>query len=302
MERVLLRVALLLLLTMLTLPAMNASAAIQFSDVNSGYWAYNEIYYLADKQIIRGKNGKFLPEDSIKRMQAAEMIVKALGLSTENRPNPNFKDIKPGDYGYEYAATLADEGIMTGNNGYFKPWDTLTRGQMAKILSEAYNLTYAFGSIFDDVDFDSWLYDYVSCLVDNHITTGYNDNTYRPNAKLKRSQFAAFMARVLDDSFKPAVLFKTIDYDWDQDGGLTLLVEVRNNFSYPVEVTDAPIAVKANGEWIAEDWFEFAPNELYLQAKQSKQIQLYFQPDYTYIEPTDLTDIVLFSRTALIKK
>jgi hypothetical protein len=302
MNRILLRVLASVFAVMLALPAMNASAATQFSDVNSSYWAYNEIHYLADQQIIRGKDGKFNPEDSIKRMQAAEMLVKALGLSTANRPNPNFKDIKPGDYGYEYAATLADEGIMTGSNGYFKPWDTLTRGQMAKILSEAYGLTYAFGSSFDDVDFESWLYDYVSCLVDNHITTGYDDNTYRPNAKLKRSQFAAFMARVMDDSFKPAVLFKTVGYEWDQDGGLTLQVEVKNNFSYPVEVTDALISVTADDEWIADDWFEFAPNELYLTAKQSKQIELYFQPDYIYIEPADLTDIVLFSQTEIIKK
>jgi hypothetical protein len=302
MNRILLRVFASVLAVMLALPAMNASAAIQFPDVNSSYWAYNEIHYLADQQIIRGKDGKFNPEDSIKRMQAAEMLVKALGLSTANRPNPNFKDIKPGDYGYEYAATLADEGIMTGSNGYFKPWDTLTRGQMAKILSEAYGLTYVFGSSFYDVDFDSWLYDYVSCLVDNHITTGYDDNTYRPNAKLKRSQFSAFMARVMEDSFKPAVLFKAVGYEWDQDGGLTLQVEVKNNFSYPVEVTDTLIAVTADDEWITDDWFEFAPNALYLNAKQSKQIQLYFQPDYVYIEPADLTDILLFEQTEVIKK
>lgn len=302
MKRTFLHIALSLLAAMLALPAMNASAATRFSDVNANYWAYNEIHYLADKQIIKGQNGKFLPENPIKRMQAAEMLVKALGLSTKNRPNPHFKDIKPGDYGYEYAATLADEGIMTGSNGYFKPWDTLTRGQMAKILSEAYDLTYIFGSDFDDIDEDSWLYDYVSCLVDNHITTGYDDNTYRPNDKLKRSQFAAFMARVLEDSFKPAVLFKTVGYDWDEDGGLTLLVEVRNNFSYPVEATDALVAVTDNGEWIALDWFEFAPNELRLTAKEAKRIQLYFQPDYVLTDPGDLTDITLFSKTEVIKK
>jgi hypothetical protein len=302
MKRILLQVALSLLIVILALPTMTASAATQFSDVNSSYWAYNEINYLVGKQIIKGQNGKFLPEAPIKRMQAAEMLVKALGLNTKNRPNPNFKDIKPGDYGYEYAATLADEGIMTGSNGYFKPWDTLTRGQMAKILSEAYNLTYAFGSDFDDIDEDSWLYDYVSCLVDNHITTGYNDNTYRPNDKLKRSQFAAFMARILDDSFKPAVLFKTVGYDWDEDGGLTLSVEVKNNFSYPVEVADSLIAVAQNDEGIAVNWFEFAPNELRLAAKGSKQIQLYFEPDYVLTEPTDLKNIMLFSQTEVIKK
>jgi|GEM_PF-2054636 len=303
MKRIFLRVLVLLAAVTLALPAMNTSAAPQFSDVNSSYWAHKEITFLANQQIVRGKDGKFNPESPLKRMQAAEIIVRALGLSTENRPNPNFKDIKPGDYGYEYAATLADEGIMTGNNGYFKPWDTLTRGQMAKILSEAYGLTYAIGSSFDDVDYDDWLYDYVSCLVDNHITTGYKeDNTFRPNAPLKRSQFSAFMARVMDDSFKPAVLFNAVDYSWDQDGGLTLTVEAKNNFSYAVEVTETLMAVTVDDELITFDLFLFGSNELYLQAGETKQIELYFEPDYIFIEPAELTNIVVFTQSEIVKR
>lgn len=141
----------------LLIPAHPGLAAVNFQDVPSDYWAKKEISYLVDQQIIRGyKNGLFGANDSIKRMQAAEILVKALGLSTENRPNPNFKDIQPGDYGYEFAATVADEGIITGSNGYFKPWEPLTRGQMAKILAEAYGLQYAFGSDFVDVGSDHW--------------------------------------------------------------------------------------------------------------------------------------------------
>jgi hypothetical protein len=39
---------------LLALPVSDASAAPAFSDVDSRYWAYNEINYLLDKQIIRG--------------------------------------------------------------------------------------------------------------------------------------------------------------------------------------------------------------------------------------------------------
>jgi hypothetical protein len=300
MKHMMIRIISLTLASMLVLPTIQSSAATSFADVSPDYWAYNEINYLVGKQIIRGKDGKFAPEDPIKRIQAAEMLVKALGLSTENRPNPNFKDIKPGDYGYEYAATLAAEGIMTGSNGYFKPWDTLTRGQMAKILSEAYDLMYVFGTDFKDVPSDNWVYDYVSCLVDNHITTGYADNTYRPNAKLKRAQFSAFMARILDDSFKQTVLFKALDYEWDQDGGLSLLVEITNNYSYPIELANVNVAVTSNYEFIAEGVFEFNPGEISLESKQSKKIVLSFPSDLVYFV-TDLTDIVLYTQTEINK-
>ncbi|RAK19894.1 S-layer family protein [Anoxybacillus vitaminiphilus] len=300
MKHMIVRIVSLTLAAMFILPAIPSSAVTRFADVSPDYWAYNEINYLVGKQIIRGKDGKFAPEDPIKRIQAAEMLVKALGLSTENRPNPNFKDMKPGDYGYQYAATLAAEGIMTGSNGYFKPWDTLTRGQMAKILSEAYDLMYAFGTNFKDVPSDSWVYDYVSCLVDNHVTTGYADNTYRPNAKLKRAQFSAFMARILDDSFKQTVLFKALDYEWSEDGGLSLLVEIRNNYSYPVKLIKANVAVTSNDEFIADGTFEFNPEEIFLEAKQSQQIVLSFPSDLVYYV-TDLTDIVVYTQTEINK-
>jgi hypothetical protein len=60
----------------------------------------------------------------------------------------------------------------------------------------------------------------------------------------------------LDDSFKQAVLFETVSYDWDEDGGLTLQVEATNNFSYPVEATDAMIAITDNDVFMEQNGFE----------------------------------------------
>jgi hypothetical protein len=293
------RIVLWLFTLILLLPATHSFAATTFSDVPSNYWAKEEIDYLVAQKIIQGKGGKFRPNDALKRMQAAEMLVKALGLSTANRPDPNFKDLKRGDYGYEYAATLADEGIMTGSNGYFKPWDTLTRGQMAKILAEAFRLGYVFDSNFKDVAPTDWTYHYVTSLVGNHITTGYPDNTYRPNAKLTRAQFSAFMARTLNDEFKRAVLWNIVDYEWDKQGGLTLLVEVKNNFLNTVEVSQADLALVMNNDIIADGMFTFEVNELRLAPKQTEQIVLSFDPTLVYIEPTDLTNVEVYSQTTL---
>ncbi|AXM89920.1 SLAP domain-containing protein [Anoxybacillus ayderensis] len=282
------------------------AATGSFSDVNSSHWAYDEINYLVNKKIINEKNKNFFPNLDMKRIEAAEMLVKALGLDTKNRPNPNFKDIKPGDYGYEYVATLADEGIMVGNNGYFKPRDTLTRGQMAKIIAESYHLDYVFGSEFDDIDKDSWLYDYVSCLVDNYITTGYPDNKYRPSHPVKRSQFSVVLARLLDDSFKQTILFKPISNNWKEDGSLVITVEIKNNLPYPVEVNDSLIVVTNSDEWIAREFFEFEPNELYLKAKQSKQLDLIFSPynfyDASINSSTNLANIAFYAQTTISKK
>ncbi|UTE77352.1 S8 family serine peptidase [Rossellomorea sp. KS-H15a] len=177
--------------------------AKQFKDVYSGFWAKEEIETLNVQGVINGyDNGKFGVADNIKRIQAAQMIVRALNLDTANRPNPNLKDVQPGSYGYDVIATVADEGIMTGNNGVFNTQGTLTRAQMAKILVEAYNLTGTTNQTFKDVTTGYWASGYINTLAANGITTGYDNNTFKPQDNLTRSQFAVFLARIQDDRFK----------------------------------------------------------------------------------------------------
>jgi hypothetical protein len=293
------RIFLSLFAFILLFPASHSFAATTFRDVPTNYWAKEEIDYLVKRGIIKGIDGKFRPNDSLKRMQAAEMLVKALGLRTANRPDPHFKDLKLGDYGYEYAAALADEGIMTGSNGYFKPWDTLTRGQMAKILAEAFQFGYVFPSSFKDILSTDWTYHYVASLVGHHITTGYPDDTYRPNATLTRAQFSAFMARALNDEFKRAVLWNIVDYQWDEQGGLTVLAEVKNNFLNTVDISQADLAIVMNDDVIADGMFTFEVNELRLASKQTKRVVLSFDPTLVYIEPTDLVHVHVYSQTKL---
>ncbi|MGF2617982.1 S8 family serine peptidase [Rossellomorea vietnamensis] len=175
-----------------------------FKDVYSTFWAKDEIETLNVQGVINGyDDGNFGVADNIYRIQAAQMIVRALDLDTADRPNPNLKDIKPGDYGYDVIAAVADEGIMTGNDdGDFDAWGTLTRAQMAKIIVEAYELKGTAKSSFKDVPVGYWAAGYIDTLAANGITTGYEDNTFKPQNKITRSQFAAFLARTQDDRFK----------------------------------------------------------------------------------------------------
>jgi lactocepin len=178
--------------------------AKEFKDVPSAFWAKDAIHTLNVMEVINGyENGEFGINDQITRLQAAQMIVRDLGLSTKDRPNPELKDVTPDSYGYEVIAAVADEGIMTGNSeGYFNASATLTRGQMAKILVEAYNLKGSSSEEFNDVSSDLWARDYINTLSVNGITTGYQDNTFKPNNRTTRTQFAVFLARTKDDRFK----------------------------------------------------------------------------------------------------
>jgi hypothetical protein len=212
-------------------PGEKSQAATSFSDVQL---YKEEIKFLKEKQVIQGyPNNQFRPDAPLKRIQAVNMILREKGwqpdkLSAKDVSNPHFSDIRPGDYGYPAVAKAVELGIITGktdsNNGskYFDPWGTLTRGQMAKILANAYELDMKASSSFTDVSPKHWTFPYVSSLVKHQITTGYDNHTFRPNAPLTRAHFSVFLARHLDVRFQPVKGFtpdRHKKYVYQYEGG-----------------------------------------------------------------------------------
>ncbi|MFB5662711.1 S-layer homology domain-containing protein [Alteribacillus sp. HJP-4] len=180
-----------------------AAGAQAFPDVGEDQWAKDSIERLYEKGIVTGKqNGTFAPRDTVTRGHAAIMITNALGLDTENAPDPGFNDLDESDTYYKYAAAVAEAGIMEGRDGSFMANQPLKRDQTAKVLVEAYDIPDAeSGSDFDDVDSGHWAYDYVSSILEADITTGYKDeNLFGPRDTTKRDQFATFLTKTMDYS------------------------------------------------------------------------------------------------------
>ncbi|MFS0575777.1 S-layer homology domain-containing protein [Sporosarcina sp. 179-K 3D1 HS] len=169
-----------------------------------------EIEYLTDQGIINGfPDGQFKPKENLTRLQAVTMILREKGITDFTAPNPGFTDIQPGNHGYERVAKAVELGFISGKTNrdgskYFDASAPLTRGQMAKILVEGYQLPKTRDVRFTDVSDDNGFKDYISVLATENITTGFLDGSFGPNQKLSRQHFAVFMARMLDDRFKPA--------------------------------------------------------------------------------------------------
>ncbi|PIC63390.1 hypothetical protein CSV79_12190 [Sporosarcina sp. P13] len=186
------------------LPQVEAQAA-GFSDVKN---YKEEINFLSGKGIITGyEDGSFKPASNVTRLQAVTMILREKGITDFTAADPGFTDLKIGNHGYDKVAKAVELGIISGKtnkNGtkYFDASAPLTRGQMAKILVEGYNLQKTVSVRFKDVPESSGFKRYISILATENITTGYLDDTFRPNNKLTREHFAVFMARLLNDDFK----------------------------------------------------------------------------------------------------
>ena len=190
----------------LTLFIPNLTSAKSFPDVQSNHWAIKEINYLSDRGIIKGTpEGTFKPSDDVTRGQMALMLDLSLNLEKPSSYNHIFSDVAKGIYYYDSVHKLAHNNIVQRETNYF-PDRSLTRAEMAKVLVKTFDLKPTGADVnFPDVPSTHWGYNYVKILAQNNITTGLPDGTFGPGVKVTREQFAAFLARVLEPNFRPAL-------------------------------------------------------------------------------------------------
>ena len=189
-----------------------ASAAVPFKDILS---TDKEIIYLYDRGLIKGTSTTtFSPEAAVTREQAAVLIGRAIGLSGKLRTT-SFKDVKSSDYSSGFIQSAVEKGIITGyDDGTFKPKQTMTRGEMAFLLSRAFNLTKTGNVFFTDIKVDTAstsLYTAVNKIATFGISNGTGTGTYTPNDDLNRREFAAFLARGLNPNYR--VVFQNASID-----------------------------------------------------------------------------------------
>ena len=108
----------------------------QYKDVSTENGYYKAIAAMTEKGIISGYgDGRFGPNDPIKRGQMASILVKAFDLPRELVYNHPFKDIRNSDSHAENILAIYALGITTGTSETtFSPNSPITRGQAAKML------------------------------------------------------------------------------------------------------------------------------------------------------------------------
>lgn len=181
----------------------NQAKAAELIDLERNYIFYEEIMYLSGAGVISGyPDGTFRPDEKVTRAQAAMMIGRALNLDGTKR-SQTFSDVRAAHQASGYIASAAEAGIIKGYpDGTFRPDDTVTRGQMAIFLSRAFQLTKEAVVPFTDVSPAMASFPYIKRLIAANLTQGYSDHTFRPEQKLTRAQFSAFLARGLNEEFK----------------------------------------------------------------------------------------------------
>lgn len=192
-------------------------AKSKFKDVLDSYWALDEIAFLVEKGVIGGYNdGTFRPGENITRGQAVIMISRALKADASKYPNPGLKDVTEKSPYFQAVKVLMGEGVLAEvvKEKQLQPSKALTRGEMASILTKAYDLGGTYDGEFKDVEKSHFAYDDIKILAANNITTGFSDKTFKPNKVLTRVDFSVMLARTVDDRFKAGEVLELQKVDW----------------------------------------------------------------------------------------
>ncbi|WP_332629788.1 C40 family peptidase [Halalkalibacter flavus] len=171
----------------------------QYHDVDNSFWAHDMIKRLGEAGIINGYSDfTFKPNNEITRSQVARLLARALDLKPTNYSG-DFSDVHSNTSGYEEIQAVVDAGLFKGDsNGNFRPNDPFTRAHIAIVFDRAFDLPEAVTAAgFTDVPSSSNAYDAIQRLAASGITTGHNDNTFRPNNSTTRAQLAVFLHRAL---------------------------------------------------------------------------------------------------------
>lgn len=184
------------------------SSTKTFNDINK-HWAKSDIELLSSKLVVKGTtDSSFSPDNKITRAEFAALLVRSLGL-TSNAGSTTFADVKSTDW-YAGAINAAVQAKLvdgfTGNS--FKPNDTITREQMAVMISRAITAVgkandtsvipnQALAKFKDKASISSWAQMAVAQSVDANIITGMTNETFVPSANASRAQAVVMLKRLM---------------------------------------------------------------------------------------------------------
>lgn len=125
----------------------------------------------------------------------------------------DFPDVPETNPYYEYIQKASALGIVHGyEDGFFRPYTTITRGQIAKVLVEAFDppANNTFTQTFDDVPSTHIFYNHINAAIQAGYFQGYPDGLMRPNRDINFSEAEIVIMRAAD----PQKFFPLEDRDY----------------------------------------------------------------------------------------
>ena len=178
---------------------LTATVGDMFSDVAEDQWYYDYVLEAAELGIVKGNpDGTFKPNDKVTRADFALMTVRMLGVDEDGLEftTTAFTDVNDETYNAAAIQYCAEKGLIGGDgDGKFRPNDSITRQEAAKIIAEALELTETDDELFtDDNLIHEWAEDYVyQCKAAGIFGGDAGTGNFRPTDAISRAETAKIM-------------------------------------------------------------------------------------------------------------
>lgn len=178
-------------------PEITETQVSVYNDLENVSWAVPMIEKLTEKGIVCGTgNGKFLPDNNIKREEFVKMLVLGFSLETEN--NIAFSDVSTGTWYEEYVRRAFAAGIVNGyEDGSFGIGTDISREDLAvmiyRCIKGKYEATGEAKAFTDADEISDYAREAFSQLSALGIISGTGDGAADPKGKATRAMAAKML-------------------------------------------------------------------------------------------------------------
>ena len=177
-------------------PAEPISSDSFFTDIENSKWAEEAILFLAVRQIISGDGNKnFMPDNFVKREEAAKMIVLASKQYNEFAAS-GFSDVGSDNWAFPYISSAYEGNILNGiSETEFGYGAYVTREDLAVLLyrmliKKGVSLTNNEAEFTDFDSISEYARDAVLYLAGEGVISGMGDGSFSSKSYATRAQTA----------------------------------------------------------------------------------------------------------------
>lgn len=206
--------------TMLTTLIPTVALASNYTDMPTD-WSKAGLEAAISNGLLKGDNGKIMPNAFLTRAQMATMVNRAFG-TTEKASLSNFVDVPSSAWYYDDMAKAVHMQTFMGSCNQLNPDNFITREEAFAVLARAFKLSDENGTAlngFSDKDsVSSWAKGGISALVSAGYVSGFNGQI-NPKQNITRAEFAKIM-----DNLVKTYVQKAETYSHDAQGNVMVNV------------------------------------------------------------------------------
>lgn len=171
------------------------ASLVNFDDIDPGAWYISAVQNAVEQGIMSGyTSDTFGPNDILTRAQAVCVFFRDAGLTDDKLP---YSDVEQAPWYHDALEWATNKGVVSGNDGKFRPNDPCTREEFAVMLWNLAGKPSPSGEPRGFSDWSSvsdWAKDAVAWCVEKGVISG-TAKALRPNDATTRAEAAAMITR-----------------------------------------------------------------------------------------------------------